>query len=361
MIGLAGIHELVDVVLAAEKLERMPVLVFPLTPQDYWRAIVLYGNNVATYKLALADCLIAFAEQRMTHVSRHELAQAFFVRYRDRLVNGLPQQSNPARKTVLERTVAAYQTGQLTETAAIEQVARQGFGDVVPRFHTVNGAPVPLTFYEQTATGLVLTDALLSLFSERLRPDLQSEVASRWDLVEAAFAMHLPVEVLGTNEHTFYRTNGYERVDITSTHPVLNGYQNGLCFYCGEPLDEAGSLGGALVHVDHVIPRTFLQHDEIWNLVLAHSACNLAKSAQLPALRYVERLYKRNEYYIASNHPIRRQLIRQLGNTPTTRRSFLQQVYAEAARVLIHVWTGYPLSHALGENPLAPLRLTGVQ
>lgn len=54
-----------------------------LTPQDYWRAIVLYGNNVATYKPALADSLIAFAQENRTHVSLQELAQAFFVRYRD--------------------------------------------------------------------------------------------------------------------------------------------------------------------------------------------------------------------------------------------------------------------------------------
>lgn len=56
----------------------------------------------------------------------------------------------------------AYQYGELTETAAIERVARQGFTDVVPRFHTVNGDPIPLRFYEATASGLVLTDALLA-------------------------------------------------------------------------------------------------------------------------------------------------------------------------------------------------------
>jgi hypothetical protein len=195
-----------------------------LTPQDYWRAIVLYGNNVATYKIALADVLIAFARESKTQVTMPELADAFFHRYLARFANGQPQQSDPSRKTVLERTIEAYRAGQLTETAAVEQVARQGFNDVVPGFHTVNGAPVPLPFYEQTLAGLVLTDALLELFGPAPRLDLQAEVASRWDLLEAAFAMHLPVEVLGTDAHMLYRTNGYERIDITSTRPVLNGY-----------------------------------------------------------------------------------------------------------------------------------------
>jgi hypothetical protein len=322
-----------------------------LMPQDYWRAIVLYGNNVATYKIALATCLMAFARERKTHLTLSELADAFFRRYLDRLANGQPQQSNPDRKTVLERTVEAYRAGELTETAAVEQVARQGFQDVLPRFHTVNSAPIPLPFYEQTSNGLVLTDVLLGLFAPAPRPDLQAEVASRWDLLEAAFAMHLPVEVLCTDEHMLYRTNGYERIDVTGTRPVLNGYQHGLCFYCEEPLD----LGDA--HVDHVIPRKVLRHDEIWNLVLAHEACNLAKGARLPALPDLKRLHERNEYFIASNHPIKRHLVAQTGATPAQRRAFLECTYREAQRVLVHVWPGV-LGGTQRGNPLGPLQLT---
>ncbi len=65
----------------------------------------------------------------------NELAQAFFHAYRQRLINGLPQQTNPARKTVLEYVVEDYQRGTRTETAAILRVEREGFSDVVPRFH----------------------------------------------------------------------------------------------------------------------------------------------------------------------------------------------------------------------------------
>lgn len=66
-----------------------------LSPQDYWRAIVLYGNNVATYKIALALCLMDFARQEKTHVSMNELAQAFFHAYRQRPGPSKPIQ--PAR------------------------------------------------------------------------------------------------------------------------------------------------------------------------------------------------------------------------------------------------------------------------
>jgi hypothetical protein len=274
-----------------------------------------------------------FARRGLTSVTMHDLARSFFVQYRERLASGQPQLSNPRQQTVLERVVDAYNRGELSEDAAIDRVERQGFTDVVPRFHTVNGAPIPRPFYEVTNSGLVLTDGLLALFATE-QPMLRAEVASRWDLLEAAFAMHLPVEVLGTDAHMIYRSNGYERVDITGTHPVLNGYQNGCCFYCGQP------LGDGPIHVDHVIPRAFLRHDEIWNLVLAHAACNLDKSDLLPPRAYLERLWQRNEYFVASNHPIKQHLVAQMGATPEQRRRFIERTYAEAQPVLIHVWDG---------------------
>ena len=53
--------------------------------------------------------------------------------------------------------------------------------------------------------------------------------------------MHLPAKVRGTDEHMLSRSNGHERITITGTYPVLNGYQNSLYIYCDESL--AGELG----------------------------------------------------------------------------------------------------------------------
>jgi 5-methylcytosine-specific restriction endonuclease McrA len=320
-----------------------------LSAQDYWRAVVLYGANVATYKIALATALIDFAKEHRTFVSMEELARSFFVLYRDRLASGQPQQSNPGRKTVLERVVEEGNAGTITEDQAITRVEKQGFNDVVPRFHTVNGAPIGTRFYEATPSGLTLTDDLLELFTDRADPILGSEVESRWDLLEAAFAMGLPTETLATDEESIFRKRAGERINVTGTRPVLHGYQNGACFYCGEPLLDD-------IHVDHVIPRTVVQHDEIWNLVLAHSRCNLLKSDLLPSPAQLEHLYQRNEYYIASNHPIKRHLIAQMGATSEQRRVFLQRQYHEAGKRLIHVWRG-PAGDIDISDPLAPLGL----
>jgi HNH endonuclease len=325
-----------------------------LTPKDCWRAVVLYGRNSATYKIALATCLIDFAQQGKTYVSMSELAQSFFHVYRERLEHGAKQ--GTGGKTELERAVEMFRDGTLSEAQAIERVERRGFSDVIERFHTVTYDAVPHAFYVEDKQGAVrkgihLTDNLLATFESTADPLFVSEVGSRWDLVEAAFQMRMPVEVLGTDEHMIYRARGHERVNITSTRPVLNAYQNGFCFYCGEALTETD------IHVDHVIPRMFLCHDEIWNSVLTDSRCNLSKNARLPSTEYLERLYERNEYFIASNHPIRRHLVEQTGTTREKRQAFYDRTYADARKTVIQVWKGktpvLPRS-----NPLAPLHIT---
>ena len=73
----------------------------------------------------------------------------------------------------------AYQHGELTETAAIERVEREGFADVVPRFHTVNQDPIPLRFYKATSKGLILTDTRLSTVQGSAQEALHAEAASR--------------------------------------------------------------------------------------------------------------------------------------------------------------------------------------
>ena len=145
-----------------------------------------------------------------------------------------------------------------------------------------------------------------------------SEVDSRWGLIEAAFQMKREVDAsLESDIRALYLLSGYERTDITDTIPVLNGYQKGTCFYCAE------SMLGHDIHVDHVIPRQLIYHDEIWNLVLAHGFCNQQKSDALPSRKYIEKLILRNEHFIASNHPIRGKLIATMGSTQKARKQFV--------------------------------------
>lgn len=88
--------------------------------EDYWRSIILYGLNVATYKIALARCLHSFVQSGTTTVSYDELANEFFDQYSSRLTNGMPQLDNPARQTKMEYVVNLFNLGRVDRNEAIE-------------------------------------------------------------------------------------------------------------------------------------------------------------------------------------------------------------------------------------------------
>lgn len=305
---------------------------------DYWRALILYGLNAATYKIALGHCLIDLSNQGKTNVTMNELAVVFFDLYHERLKNNKPQLNMPKRRTVMEKIVDLHNMGKLSRAAAIERVENEAFNDVISRFHNIGNISIP-KFYEQTPNGIVLTDNLFEVFTSEKGEMLSQELLSRWDLLEAAFEIKRENNELINDVRKFYLSKGYERTSVTHTIPVLNGYQQDVCFYCGEHMHKD-------IHVDHVIPRQFINHDEIWNLALAHGLCNERKSDYLPGIDYIEKLIERNEHFIKSNHPISNKLIAKLGNTPTRRRKYVMTVFEDARFVLGGTWEGI-----MGYNP----------
>jgi hypothetical protein len=66
-------------------------------------------------------------------------------------------------------------------------------------------------------------------------------------------------------------------------------------------------------------------------LVLACPRCNgwHEKSNRPPAAKYVARLHRRNEFLIASHHPLRPTLLAQTGPTATARIATLQRASSE--------------------------------
>jgi hypothetical protein len=79
--------------------------------------------------------------------------------------------------------------------------------------------------------------------------------------------------------------NGAERASLARFLKLLRQLDGPRCFYCDR---ELGS--GVAVHVDHVIPWSFLLADPLWDLVLACAACNVAKSDSLPRPDFLDRL-----------------------------------------------------------------------
>lgn len=298
---------------------------------DYWKAIVLYGLNQATYKIALGKTLLELTSQNQSSIDWHTLSESFLDNYIERIgKNPTPQQSNPSRKTVLERIVTQLNLGVIDKEEAILRVSQEGLNDVVPRFQTIGNdtSLVSNRFYQfDHGKKLYLNDSLFKI-SETHRIELLDELEARWSLLEGSFKITQGDFKLTNDIREIYLLDGYKRTNLTNNIPFLTGYQGNTCFYCGEPISNDD------IHVDHVLPRQVLQHDEIWNLVLSHSVCNLNKDDSLVGKHYLEKLMFRNENIMGSNHPWKKKISDSIGDTKPKRIKSMLNHYENVKTVL---------------------------
>ncbi len=321
-----------------------------LTPSDasYFRAVILFGRNVASYKFALGASLIELSREERDLVPLEDLAVPF-ARHLTEHLERVDTQGTSASSRFLD-ACRSFNAGELTEDALRETTARLGFQNVIDAFHVVGGGDIPVRFFEDERRqngGIRLTDRLHELARTGQGENLPAEVEARWRLVETSWDLNLPARALEVSyepdgELLVVNARANDRITLTGVRDALNGYQKGRCMYCGAGLSIAGS-GGSTVHVDHVIPRVLMERlggprnlDGVWNLVLACASCNLEKSARVPGIGCLKQVYRRNEYLIGSHHPLRETLIAQTGPDSAARKDFLLAAYSEA--VPLGVW-----------------------
>jgi hypothetical protein len=307
---------------------------------DYWKGIVLFGLNQATYKIALGKTLLQLASLGHNSIDWHLLSKFFLDNYIDRLKsNDFPQQNNPARKTKVERIIDSLNAKLITYDQAITLIGDEAFNDVIPRFQTIgaNKEIVGDRFYQfDFGNKLYLHDSTFIIY-ERFNSELNDELDARWSLLEGAFSTINSDWKITNDVREIYLIGSTSRKNITKNIPFLQGYQGNTCFYCGEPMESKD------IHVDHVIPRQVILNDEIWNLVLTHSICNLNKNDSLVGPHYFEKLVARNENVMGSNHPWKRKIAEALGSTPKQRLSTMAFHYNNAKVILKnHYWENSP-------------------
>jgi hypothetical protein len=319
------------------------------TLENYWRAVILFGQNVASYKFALAKSLIELSENGQGLIKLEELAEPFSRHIIEHLAKA-PKQATSSSSRFLE-ACRSFADGKLSKDELIGQTAKLAFDDVLDRFHVVNREAIPIRFYtdeRKNCGGIRLTDELFHL-RERLQfGNLPHEVQARWRLVETAWQLKVTRTALAVSvdDEMLVTISGDRRASLTSCRDALNGYQKGKCFYCfGDVSVESTSK--LCADVDHFHPRTLVQVasslnlDGVWNLVLACRNCNRGvdgKSSRLPQRKFLERLDTRNEFFITSHHPLRETLMTQTGTTRQERVRFLNAVYDTASEWLIHRW-----------------------
>jgi hypothetical protein len=331
----------------------MPFIDTQPTREDYWRSIILFGRNVASYKFALAKSLLELATDEPTFIRLEELAVPFS-RHVAEHVGRVDRQATSSSSRFLD-ACRKFNRGELDQDALVRQTVGLGFQNVIDAFQIVNNAAIPMQFFideRKQRGGIAITDDFLKLKRTFQFANLPLEAEARWRLVETAWGLGIRPLLLSVKHDSetslFYVHNALqERIDVTSSRDALDGYQKGKCFYCFREIGIS-PLSPILADVDHFLPLALFVRGDfganlngVWNLVLACRQCNRGengKSARVPKLRYLERLHQRNNYLIDSHHPLQETLIAQTGATESTRQQFLQQQYSAAKSFLLHDW-----------------------
>ncbi len=333
-----------------------------ITNDNLWRALILLGKNNKTYKFALAKSLIYFANQNQSHIHLHDLSKIFADYMIEHVKMGNTQGVSDEKKGDFLIACENYRDGIINESQLYEITSQYAFRDVIDRFHTLNQSESPILFYDWKAfkseKKLILSDEIFQLINSPYAHQFMHEIEARWRLVENAWELKIPTNLLKaqyddiSKEIYIIPHQSTRRIPVTPARSALSGYQKGCCFYCFDVISIQENDPN-LCHVDHFFPHILFDinktsnydYNGIWNLVLACPSCNLKKQAKIPIIDYLDRLYKRNEFYVNSHLPLKETILK-TGENPEERKLFLNKVYDESKQLLI--------SHFSTENKQPP-------
>jgi hypothetical protein len=319
------------------------------TLENYWRGIILFGKNVASYKFALAHAMYDVKRDGSDLILLEDLAVPFSQHLCRHLAQA-PKQITSARSQYLD-ACRQFNAGEIGQDALTAATVRFGFNNVIDAFHNVNQGEIEKRFFideRKSHKGIRLTTNFHQLTERQQFQNLKCETDARWNLVEQGWAMgvsrHLIAVEHDEQDNMLFSIQNNRRITITSCSDSLNGYQKGRCFYCFAPISvEPGDAN--LADVDHFIPWRLKDQvgnvNGVWNLVLACKCCNRGKQgkfAHIPSLKLLQRLHDRNEYFITSHLPLRETLMRQTGANTARRHDFLSNVWNTARVNLFHEW-----------------------
>ncbi|MFC2038984.1 HNH endonuclease [Chloroflexota bacterium] len=321
------------------------------TLDSYWRSIILIGNNVASYKFALAQSLFEVGEKDASFITLEELAIPFSRNICAHLK--IKDKQGTSSSSQFLDACRKFNNHEITNEVLVDSTARLGFANVVNAFHVVSQENIKIQFFiddRKTKKGITITDDFFKLKELFQYQNLPRETEARWNLVETAWSQNLNPALLeivnDSSTNNLFRRSDSLRRGITSSRDALNGYQRGKCFYS---FSDISILTGSeiLADVDHFFPYSLknklkgLNLDGVWNLVLASKDCNRGESGKfdkIPDRKYLKRLHRRNSYLINSHHPLRESLILQTGRTDDQRQHFLKEAYARAINANPTTW-----------------------
>jgi len=135
------------------------------TVDAYWRSVILFGDNSASYKFALGKALLELANTERTFISLSELALPYALNLADHLKHTDRQGTSPGSQFL--EVIRAFNKQEIPEDSLRTATVKLGFNNVLDAFHVVNQAPIEYTFFEKdfrrSDKGIVVTDNLLGM------------------------------------------------------------------------------------------------------------------------------------------------------------------------------------------------------
>jgi 5-methylcytosine-specific restriction endonuclease McrA len=332
--------------------------------ENYFRAIILFGRNVASYKFALAKSLLELDCSKDSFVSLDDLSKVFSKHIVEHVKSGNRQTTSRSSKFLY--ACQLYSENKISDDELYDITKKYGFNNVIDAFHNVDSHEKKDSFYEKTIRnnkkGIIVTDNLYNLRESNDLDKLEKEIEGRWNLVETSWEQRNPNMIieyepedmslftLRQQSNSSY-LDSHLRVKVTDSRYPLSGYQKGKCFYCYDEITHLPNQKNTC-DVDHFFPISMqskfnsnlhLNLNGIWNLVLSCPECNRGekkgKFAHTPALHLLERLERRNNYYIYSKHPLGDTIMKLTGNTVQERRRYLSKIHELAKKISKFEWT----------------------
>lgn len=315
-----------------------------ISPVSTIRTIVLFGNNVSTYKFALCSALMKQTE--ISHIKYEDLRDDFIKELFNHYIE-CPNQWNAGENSVTK----AFDDFKFDNdwNKLLHTAEKNIYNNVFDAFHNVGGATISHEFrffeHDKKSKQLVITDNLNEILqSSILKKSIENENQSRWLLVEEAWKNKLSPNLLEYQNGEFISINKFkERVNLRSAVNVLLPYQHGNCFYCNKKVNTFGNKEDHdFPDVDHLFPFKLLagfdirplSPNGIWNLVVACKECNRGSNGKFdkpPKKHFFDKILNRNLLFIEEHrHSLKNSILLSLSannsiEVETTMKSILNK------------------------------------
>jgi hypothetical protein len=150
--------------------------------ESFWRAVILFGRNSASYKFSMAKSLIELIPSGKSFITLEELA----IPFSNNLISHLKlnDKQTTSQSSTMLNACRQFITGEITNEQLIQQTVKYGFVNVLDAFHVVNQGDIPVKFFESDREakqkGIVITDDLFKLHETNQFTNFNFEVEARW-------------------------------------------------------------------------------------------------------------------------------------------------------------------------------------